>query len=79
MEDSVSSVSLLEMAGLNTLLDPYEGPGYIRNSISTLQEYTLDMTGALRRFQRWVDSTQREMDTGFPPKDDVRRLFQEYG
>lgn len=78
MEDSISSVSLLEIAGLNTLLDPYEGPGNIQSSISILRESTLDLTGPLRRFQRWVDLTDGEMDTGSHPKQDVRRNFQEY-
>lgn len=78
MEDSVSSVSLLEISGLNTLLDPYECPAEIRNLITILQERTLDLTHPLRRFQRWVDSTERDTELGLPPKQDLRRSFQEY-
>ncbi|KAL8691764.1 MAG: hypothetical protein Q9218_003091 [Villophora microphyllina] len=78
MEDSISSVSLLETAGLTALLVPYDGPEAIRTSIGQLQQLTFNLIGPLRRFQRWTGFAEREIDTGLPPQQDVRHIFQEF-
>lgn len=78
MEDSVSSITLLERAGLNTLLAPYDGPVGIRSLIIELQDGISDLPDTLRSFQRWVDLSDKEIDTGHPPQQDLRSIFQTY-
>lgn len=75
---SISSISLLEKAGLNTLLPPYESPENIQRLIAVLETRTSELPGFLRRFQRWVDLSEREIDAGQPSNEDLRLTFQVY-
>ncbi|KAI4122370.1 MAG: hypothetical protein LQ338_005859 [Usnochroma carphineum] len=76
--DMEDSTSLLEKAGLNTLLPPYESPEKIQNLITTLQTGTSALPAVLSRFFRWVDLSEREIHAGHPRKGDLREIFQEF-
>ncbi|KAL8714954.1 MAG: hypothetical protein Q9225_006483 [Loekoesia sp. 1 TL-2023] len=82
MDDSVSlmeeSVSLLERAEISTLLAPYDGSEKIRSLITQLQISTSKLPGFLRRFQQWVDLSERQIDTGHRPAEDLRETFQKF-
>ncbi|KAL8726329.1 MAG: hypothetical protein Q9181_006088 [Wetmoreana brouardii] len=72
------SISLLERAGLNALLAPHDGPERVQDLIITFQNHTSDLAVALRRYHRWVDISEREIDTGLPLHQDLRGNFQEF-
>ncbi|KAL8780446.1 MAG: hypothetical protein Q9213_006458 [Squamulea squamosa] len=72
------SISLLEQAGLNELLAPFDGSDGVQNLILLLQDTTSKLPPFLRRFQRWVDLSTRIVDSGHPPQQDLRRIFREF-
>ncbi|KAI4144288.1 MAG: hypothetical protein L6R39_004251 [Caloplaca ligustica] len=75
MDGSTESVSLLEKAGLNALLPPYASLEQARSLITQLQNSTSELPSIVRKFQRWVDLSEREIDTGHSPNEDMRLLF----
>ncbi|KAL8947011.1 MAG: hypothetical protein Q9222_006662 [Ikaeria aurantiellina] len=71
------SISLLETSGLNDSLIPYDGLNSIGELLIDLEERTLALPPFLRRFQRWVDSSERDIDAGMRPRADLRFIFRD--
>ncbi|KAL8903794.1 MAG: hypothetical protein Q9207_003686 [Kuettlingeria erythrocarpa] len=78
MDASTASISLLEKAGLNTLLPLYENAEKIQSLIAVLETRSSELLAFLRKLHRWVDSATGKIDAGQPPSEHVRLVFQAY-
>lgn len=78
MDASTSSISLLEKAGLNSLLPLYENAERIQRLIAVLETRTSELPNFLRKFHAWVDSTAEKIDPDQTPSEHPRSVFQAY-